>query len=127
MDIREKIIRNYVNAYNNFDVEGMIADFASDIRFTNIAGGETTLVVEGLDAFKEHALQAAGLFSQRRQTITSISPTDKDALQVEIEYWAILAQDLSDELRKGHELRLSGRSIFSFNAANQVRELVDLS
>lgn len=117
---------NYINAYNTFDVAGMMRDFAPTIKFTNISNNEVTLALEGLEAFKEQAMQAVVLFSQRKQTIESIVHFD-DQTEVAITYHAILAVDLPRGLTKGDELSLSGKSIFTFDKANKIEELKDIS
>jgi len=127
MDAKEKIVRNYIHAYNTFDVDGMIRDLAPSITFTNISNGEVTLATQGLNAFKEQAMQAVVLFSQRKQTILSVSHTDDNTVEVAVDYHAILAMDLPNGLNKGDELSLSGKSIFTFNAENQIEALKDVS
>ncbi|WP_286965209.1 hypothetical protein [Flavobacterium sp. UBA4854] len=41
MTDKEKIIQNYIEGYNQFDIEKMIADFDESIVFENIQNGET--------------------------------------------------------------------------------------
>ncbi len=123
---REEIIENYINAYNSSDVERMVENLALTIRFTNTANDEVTLAIEGLEAFKGQAMQAIGLFSQRKQTIKSMKHTG-NATEIVVDYRATLAKDLPNGLKKGDELCLSGRSIFIFNERNQVEELKDIS
>jgi len=127
MDAKEEIIRNYIHAYNSFDVKGMVRDLAPSVKFTNLSNGKVTLATEGLKAFEEQAMQAVVLFSQRKQTILSVSHTDDNTVEIGIDYHAILAVDLPNGLNKGDELSLSGKSIFTFNAENQITALKDVS
>jgi len=46
---RKNIVGRYVRAYNRFDVEAMVAEFDEEVIFKNIAGGEVTLELQGLD------------------------------------------------------------------------------
>ena len=126
METRAEIIRNYISAYNNLDVEGMIKDLAQTIKFQNIVNGELTLEVEGLAAFKKQASEAITYFSQRTQTITSMAHSG-EKVEITIDYHAILAIDLPNGLKKGDDLHLSGKSIFTFNIENKIEALQDIS
>lgn len=72
MKQREQIINNYINAYNNFDIDGMLDQIVQ---------------------FKH----------------------DDHQTEIDVEYSATLAADLSNELKKGMELELKGKSIFRFS------------
>jgi hypothetical protein len=103
----------------------MIMDFDEDIVFTNVSKGKVNLSIKGSKAFREQAEEAATYFSERNQTITSIR-NNSDETEVEIEYYAVLAKDLPNGLKKGQELNLSGKSIFRFSG-NKITSLTDLS
>ena len=122
---RETIIKNYINGYNQFNVDKMIADFADNIIFENIQNGETTMALVGLTALKQQAEEAKAYFSERTQTIKSFSHTD-NRTEIEIGYKAILAMDFPNGLKKGQELNLSGKSIFEF-AGDKIIKLTDIS
>ncbi len=125
MHQREQIIRNYINAYNNFDIDGMVSDFDPAVTFENSSNGEINLSLKGLPAFKEQAEQAKNLFSKRQQTIKSFKH-HPDRTEIEIGYKAVLAVDLPNGLKKNEELNLTGRSIFTFSDT-KVIALSDLS
>ena len=57
MEDKETIVKNYVNAYNNFDVNGMMADMDQSIVFENVANGKVNMTLNGLDEFKAQAEQ----------------------------------------------------------------------
>lgn len=44
MSRKEHIIRSYINAYNQFDIPGMVANLHDNIVFKNIQDGETNLL-----------------------------------------------------------------------------------
>ncbi|GAB3166743.1 nuclear transport factor 2 family protein [Telluribacter humicola] len=125
MKNREEIIRNYVEAYNQFDVDQMVADFDEAIVFENISNGETTLSLTGLPAFREQAVQATTYFSSRTQTVLSFQHQD-DQTEVAIDYQGILAIDFPDGLKKGDSISLKGKSVFTFSG-NKVVKLTDIS
>ena len=122
---REEIIKNYVNAYNEFDVPGMVAAFHEDIVFENVQGGETNLSLKGIDAFTQQAESAKSFFSSRRQTIKSVKHHE-DETEIEIDYHAVLAVDFPNGLKKGQELTLQGRSVFTFDG-DKIVKLMDIS
>ncbi|WP_040398032.1 nuclear transport factor 2 family protein, partial [Cesiribacter andamanensis] len=68
----QKSIERYINAYNAFNIAGMLAELHPDIRFQHISQGEVNLQLQGLAAFRKQAEQAAALFRQRKQTIRYI-------------------------------------------------------
>lgn len=122
---REQIIRDYVAAYNGFDVGRMLANFDERIRFENITNGISTLSVTGLIAFRAQAQDAKKLFDTRVQTVRSFYH-DGDETQVEIDYEAVLAVDLPNGLEKGSALKLKGRSIFKFSG-DKIVSLTDFT
>lgn len=125
MTTREKAIQNYIDGYNQFDIDKMISDFDEAIIFENIQGGETNMSLSGLLSFKEQAEQAKGYFSTRTQTITSFKHLENQT-EIEIHYFAILGMDFPNGLKKGQELNLKGKSIFEFTA-DKISKLTDIS
>ena len=122
---RKTLVENYIRAYNRFDIEGMLANLYEKIVFKNISNGKTTLELEGLDAFRTQAEYAASLFSEREQRIEKIVFTAEDC-EVDIDYKAKLAADLSNDLQAGDEINLKGKSKFRF-AGGKITEIVDIS
>lgn len=122
---KEKIINDYISAYNNFDIEKMVTDLDENIKFENIANDITNMTLTDLAAFRVQAEQAKNIFASRRQTITSWKHQD-DQTEIEIAYNAVLAIDLPNGLKKGETLNLSGKSIFTF-LDDKIIELKDYS
>jgi sporulation protein YlmC with PRC-barrel domain len=113
MQTRELIISNYIKAYNNFDIEGMLKDLSPTIKFENISNGEVNMELNGIHAFAEQAQQVTRLFESREQIIKSFKHDDNET-EIEIDYNAILAVDLPNGLKQGDELNLKGKSVFTF-------------
>ncbi|MEI5985984.1 MULTISPECIES: nuclear transport factor 2 family protein [Sphingobacterium] len=126
MNLREEIVRNYIQAYNNFDVEGMVQHFSEDVVFENIQNGVTTDSLEGIEAFKEQAESAKSFFEDREQVISELHESS-NLIEVRILYTASLAMDISDTMKQGDKIELAGKSYFYFNDQNQVVKLQDLS
>lgn len=122
---RESIIQNYVSGYNGFDVEKMVTDFDPAIRFENISGGQSNIVLTGLSDFKRQAEQALRLFSARNQSVVSFKHYG-DCTEVEIDYSAVLAADFPSGPKAGDRINLKGKSVFKFKD-DKVIELTDIS
>ncbi len=112
---QQQIIEKYIQAYNQFDVAGMLATLHPLIEFNNISGGEVTLTTKGIDAFEAQARQATQFFKQRKQTITAIqADASSQAIEVLIDYQGTPALDLPNGLKAGGTLELKGKSVFRF-------------
>ncbi|NEM97781.1 nuclear transport factor 2 family protein [Pontibacter burrus] len=109
----QQTIETYINAYNNFDVEGMVAQLHPEIEFENVADGEITLSLKGLDAFKAQAQDATKYFTKREQKITQLTIVNNTA-EAQLDYTAIVAIDLLNGLKAGDKLDLKGKSVFTF-------------
>jgi hypothetical protein len=122
---RERTINNYIEAYNEFDIDKMVSDFDSNIVFENIQSGNTNMLINGLITFRQQAEEAKTYFVTRKQTIKSYSHLE-NRTEIAIEYCAVLAMDLPNGLKKGQELNLSGKSIFEFDG-DKIIKLTDIS
>ena len=68
---QQTLIEQYVQAYNRFDVAGMVENLHADILFENIFEGKVTMSLQSLPAFREQAETATSFFSSRQQEITN--------------------------------------------------------
>lgn len=124
-DIYRKIIENYTDAYNSFDIDRMLSDMHDDIKFENISNGEVNLATNGIEELRNQAELARRLFRERKQTITDIK-FNADRVEVKIDYSGVLAVDFSNELKTGDVIELKGSSVFRFKD-NKIIELKDIS
>lgn len=106
-----EIIENYIEAYNSFDVEGMVKLLHKDILFRNVSNGETNTEIRGIQEFRELAEKSSKMFSSRRQTIIGYSAVH-DKVELQIDYVGILAVDLPNGLKIGDKVQLKGKSVF---------------
>ena len=125
MNDREKIVKNYIDGYNQFNCDKMLMDFDENVVFVNIQEGEVGMSLTGLKALRQQAEQAKNYFTARTQTIKSFKHLG-DETEIEIDYYAILAMDFPNGLKKGDELKLKGKSIFRF-LNNKIIKLTDIS
>jgi ketosteroid isomerase-like protein len=122
---RKATIERYLAAYNRFDVDGMLAELAPEVRFENVAGGEVNAEASGIEAFRRLAEQARQLFSEREQRVTALA-FDGDTARATIGWRGRFAVDVPGGLQAGTLVELQGESEFTFDGARIVR-LVDRS
>lgn len=111
--LRREIIEEYIRAYNNFDVKGMVKNVSENIEFKNTEDGVITLTTNGIQEFKEVAAKAQDFFEKRRQTILDFE-FGSNFVIIYINFEAILAQDINENLKAGDSFKVGGKSIFTF-------------
>lgn len=97
-DRTNKVFR-YVEAYNQMDVEDMIAHLDDGIVFLNVMNGQNTLELKGIEEFKKQAIEALSYFSERKQSVESITHT-QGSTEIVISYRAIAAMDFPNGIKK---------------------------
>jgi len=122
---RENIIQNYIDGYNEFDIEKMLRDLDNEIIFQNIQNGEINMTLNGINEFKDQAEKAKSYFGNRQQIINSIKHTENKT-EIEIDYSAVLGIDFPNGLKKGQKLELKGKTIFIFQN-NRISSITDIS
>jgi hypothetical protein len=125
MENRQALILNYLEGYNKFDITKMVKDFSDDIVFKNIQNEETSMVLTGIEEFKVQAESAKSYFTERKQKVVSFKH-DGQNTEIEVEYFAVLAIDFPNGMKKGQEIKLTGRSIFEFKD-DKIVSLTDIS
>ena len=110
---QKQIIKDYIQAYNQFDVAAMLRHLHPEVVFENISGGTVNLRTEGRAEFEKQVRAAMRYFSKRVQTATSWK-FEGETVTVEISYRATLATDLPNGLKAGEKLEMQGRSEFTF-------------
>jgi hypothetical protein len=108
-----KRVERFVQAYNTFNVEGMIALIHPACSFRNVSDGQVNASADGIEEFRKLAEISASMFTSRRQTITDFC-WDGDTLIVEIDFTGILQADIPGGPRAGETLALHGRSEYRF-------------
>lgn len=105
------VISRYIAAYNDRDVDAMLACLAETIRFENRASGIVTATTEDKAAFAVMAREGVAMFAERRQTVRH-AITVGDTTLVEIDYAATVAADLPNGWTAGQRLAFQGASLF---------------
>jgi hypothetical protein len=122
---QQSLIDTYLAAYNRFDIDGMLATLAADVRFENWSGDALTVASDGSAAFRDLAEQGKAMFSERRQRITALRSQGNTTVAT-IAWSGVLATDIPDGPRKGERLAVQGESAFRF-AGERIAAIIDRS
>lgn len=95
--IYQRIIENYIKAYNSFDIEKMLIDMDDNVRFENSSDGIVNLVTNNIMELRIQAEQAKHFFKEREQTITNYF-FNNDLVEIHIDYKGVLAIDFPNGL-----------------------------
>lgn len=109
----ETLVDSYIEAYNGFDVPGMLACLHPNVQFEHSTNGDVTVRLNGKAAFEAQATRAAAWFMERTQRITDFRWLGEQA-EADIDYHAVTATDLPNGVKADTTLHFSGRSRFSF-------------
>ncbi|MET0936135.1 MAG: nuclear transport factor 2 family protein, partial [Luteibacter sp.] len=61
----QALIEAYIDAYNRFDIDGMLTVVTDDVRFEHHAGGQLSVATDGKADLEKLARVGAQLFSSR--------------------------------------------------------------
>ena len=122
---KENTIRSYITAYNNFDIEGMVALVHPELMFKNISAGQIDAQTQGIEDFRQLANQSKDLFSSRHQKARRFEFA-ADVVKVDIAFEGVLAMDLPNGMKRGEVLQLTGRSEFEFKD-EKIYKITDVS
>ena len=92
-DLIKEIVEDFINAYNQFDIDRMVSYVHPEIEFRNISEGEVTHAIKGVEGFKLQAREAGYYFTERRQTITRLLIEEQKA-EAFVDYSGTLAAGL---------------------------------
>jgi len=110
---KETLINKYIEAYNAFDIDGMLACVTEDVVFRNVMGGTVNMEIYGKNSLQELAEKTKGLFSERAQTVSSITHDD-DKTRVDIHFEAVFAMGLPNGAKAGDKMAVEGYSEYEF-------------
>ena len=121
----KQLVEAYIEAYNRFDVAGMLLALHEDVIFRNISNGEVNLTTTGKAAFRQQAEQATQYFSEREQRITDWQ-VNGQRVEVAIDYAAVAAIEFPNGLKPGDVLHMQGKSVFEIENG-QIISIEDIS
>ena len=104
-------IGDYLEAYIQKDVAGMLACLSDGVVFQNISDGLVDSTADGKKAFAKLTKAGVRAFERRQQTLTH-AITVSDVTLLEIDFVAVVATDLPNGWRAGQKVQFSGASMF---------------
>ena len=107
------IIDQYIQAYNKFDINGMLKNVHPDVEFKNIANDEINVHIQGLETLRVQARDSTKLLKKREMKITQQIITG-DMVENSIDFKAVLNVDIPDGPKAGELVKFKGKSIFKF-------------
>lgn len=124
-DLNKKIVIEYIECYNSFEIENMVNLFSQDCSFENISNSSKSIKCDGKSALYEMASSTKKIFKERKQTVANWIISE-NKIAVEIDYVAFLSDPLPDGSKGGGSVHLKGVSIFEFEN-NKIKRLCDFS
>jgi ketosteroid isomerase-like protein len=109
----DDIIRTYISAYNERDIDAMLRHVTEDVVFENISNAGQSMRLDGKEMMRQVAEVSGNAFSYRRQRLINlVSGAGKAAAEIEFEGRA--AVDLPNGVRAGETVKVRGASFFEF-------------
>ncbi|MGB9979661.1 nuclear transport factor 2 family protein [Methanobacterium sp.] len=109
----KRIIDEYIKAYNEFNIEGMLRNVHEDVELKNTTNGEVNVQLKGIDILKKQAEQAVSLFEKREIKIVE-QVINGDTVENKINFKGVIGMDFPDGPKTGELIKLEGKSIFQF-------------
>jgi hypothetical protein len=116
----EEAIQAYIRAYNSKNVPAMLMLVDDQIIFENVSNSSGIMTTSTKQEFEKIASQSLQYFSERKQVVR-FSVLSVNSAAVEIDYQAVLAQDLPNGMKAGQHLQLRGVSIFEMQSGKFTR------
>lgn len=120
---KKKLIDRYLQAYNAFDIEGMLAVLAPTVTFENYSGGQLTASASGVDEFRRLAEHSKTMFAEREQRVTGLDHAE-ECVVADIAYRGRLCMDIPNGPAAGSVLELNGQTEFTFDG-DRISKIVD--
>jgi ketosteroid isomerase-like protein len=118
--MHQALIEAYVDAYNRFDVEGMLVTLADDVRFEHHVADQLAVATDGKADFEKLARVGAALFASREQTVEGIEEQG-NVLIAHVHFHGEIAEDIPDGPGAGSIIEMDGTSEFAFAGGKIVR------
>ncbi len=109
----KQIIDEYIRAYNEFNVDGMLRNVHKDVELKNTTNGEVNVQFKGIDILKQQAEQSVDLFKKREMMIIE-QVINGNTVENKISFKGVTAIDFPDGPKEGELVKLEGKSIFQF-------------
>ncbi|NID17224.1 nuclear transport factor 2 family protein [Luteibacter yeojuensis] len=117
---RQALIEAYIDAYNRFDIEGMLATLSDDVRFEHHSGDEVSVATDGKADLEKLARVGAAMFASRHQSVVALVE-EGDTVAATIDFHGEIAEDIPDGPRAGTVVEMRGSSEFAFSGGRICR------
>ena len=121
----KQLVLAYIEAYNRFDVDGMVANLHDEVVFRNITDGAVNLTTTGKESFRQQAEQAKQYFSEWEQRVTDWQVAG-NRVEVLIDYTGVAAIEFPNGLKPGDTLQMQGKSVFQLEGG-KILSIEDIS
>lgn len=121
--VRQALVEAYIDAYNRFDIDGMLATLSADVRFEHYGGGELAVATNGKAEFEKLARVGAAMFASRTQRVTAMEVRG-ETLVVGIDFHGEVAEDIPEGPSAGTVIDMTGTSEFEF-ADGKICRVID--
>lgn len=109
----DEVIRSYIAAYNERDIDAMLAHVTDDVVFENISNTGQSMRLDGKEMMRQVAEVSGNAFSYRRQRLINLV-TGAGKAAAEIEFEGRAAVDLPNGVKAGQTVKVRGASFFEF-------------
>ncbi|MFN4024641.1 MAG: nuclear transport factor 2 family protein [Hyphomonas sp.] len=109
----DEVIRSYIGAYNERDIDAMLAHVTDDVVFENISNTGQSMRLDGKEMMRQVAEVSGNAFSYRRQRLINLV-TGAGKAAAEIEFEGRAAVDLPNGVKAGQTVKVRGASFFEF-------------
>ncbi|HEY4294115.1 nuclear transport factor 2 family protein [Luteibacter sp.] len=118
--LRQAVIEAYIDAYNRFDIEGMLVTLSDDVRFEHHSGGQLSVATDGKGDFERLARVGAAMFASRHQSVVALDEAG-DTVLATIDFHGEIAEDIPDGPGAGTVIEMRGTSAFGFSSGKICR------
>lgn len=119
------IIDQYLQAYNNFNIDGMVKHLHPNVEFKNITGDEVNVYIQGLETLKMQAQDSTKLFKKREMKITK-QTINGDVIINKIDFKAVFNIDIPNGPQSGELIKFKNESVFKFKG-DKIISIADIS
>jgi len=120
---RHALIDAYIDAYNRFDIEGMLDLVTDDVRFEHHTGDELSVATDGKAQLEKLARVGALLFASRKQTLLKMHEEGTVVIAT-IDFHGEIAEDIPDGPGAGSIIEMQGTSEFGFHNG-KINRIID--
>jgi steroid delta-isomerase-like uncharacterized protein len=120
---RRNLIDAYIAAYNQFDLERMLALVTDDVHFEHHTGDELSVETTGKAELGKLARVGAALFAARTQTVIDMHEEGTVVIAT-IDFHGEIGEDIPDGPGAGSIIEMQGTSEFGFHGG-KINRIID--